>query len=115
MYDRDRLALPLALPPIIRSQQRDATSHPGSSIGGGTSSSGRVGGREPRADRESGRRGDNGRRKGGESVDWRRGKFMVSEYSVNIDLNAGADAPRGGKEDIKSKLLFARLKYVDIF
>ncbi|KIJ45164.1 hypothetical protein M422DRAFT_67309 [Sphaerobolus stellatus SS14] len=80
MYDRDRLGLPLTLPPLIRSQQRDSI--PGSSISGSTTTAGRLATRETRT-AENGRRGENGRKKGGDSVDWRR----------------GAEVPRGGKEN----------------
>ncbi|KAF8516372.1 hypothetical protein JB92DRAFT_2264095 [Gautieria morchelliformis] len=87
MYDRDRMALPLALPPLMRSQQRDSAPHlSASTLAPNASSSGRLGAREGRdradrdkdrdRDRDGGRRSENresGRRKGGESGDWRRG------------------------------------------
>lgn len=92
MYDRDRMALPLTLPPLIRSQ-RDSASHLSpSGLAANASSSGRLSAREGRdrpdrdkdrdRDRESGRRSENresGRRKGGESGDWRRGALGIQK------------------------------------
>ena len=99
MYDRDRMTLPLTLPPLMRSQQRDAAPHVSSSNLANATPSGRLGTREGRdrsdrdkdrdkdrdRDRDGGRRGENresGRRKGGESGDWRRGTFRRTEGQV---------------------------------
>lgn len=115
MYDRDRMALPLTLPPLIRSQ-RDSASHLSpSGLAANASSSGRLSAREGRdrpdrdkdrdRDRESGRRSENresGRRKGGESGDWRRGALGIQKprdiYSIFF---TGGEISRGGKDERK--------------
>ena len=116
MYDRDRMALPLTLPPLIRSQ-RDSASHlSASGLVANASSSGRLGAREGRdrsdrdkdrdrdrdRDREGGRRSENregGRRKGGESGDWRRGASKCCKDKSVLTFSTGGELSRGGKDE----------------
>jgi len=88
MYDaRDRLGIPLTLPTLMRSQ-RDSSSHlPGSSTVSTTTAATRLTAREARearAEREGTRRTENGRKKGGESVDWRRGMYFVVQFDKKL-------------------------------
>lgn len=79
MYDRERFGLPSTISPLIRSQHRDSSGHHPSSSISGTGTSARLSGRERidrDRDKDNTRRNENrepARRKGGESVDWRRG------------------------------------------
>ncbi|GJJ13782.1 hypothetical protein Clacol_008039 [Clathrus columnatus] len=79
MYDRERFGLPSSTTALIRTQPRESSGHhPSSSISGSTTA-GRLTGRERidrDRDKDSTRRNENRdpvRRKGGESIDWRRG------------------------------------------
>lgn len=103
MYDRERFGIPSTMAPLMRSQARDSSGHHPSSSISGTGTSGRLAGRERidrDRDKDSTRRNETReqtRRKGGESVDWRRGNLfhiMLKITSPLILLLLGPDASR---------------------